>query len=165
MFEAKKQKKKKKSCQALFRLQWLQTTPLKPIPHPTLLGPLNGLVSPFTPVSLLVLLLLVLLAILGGLGGQGAHSISNGLVVGIHAWKVLQDTLEEFGVLHHVIIILLLQRAQCQPGEGAGCRAGPCGRREHTATQAPLPTWLGVGGSSGQGQEGEFRKIPSAYTQ
>ena len=164
MFEAKKQKKKK-SCQALFRLQWLQTTPLKPIPHPTLLGPLNGLVSPFTPVSLLVLLLLVLLAILGGLGGQGAHSISNGLVVGIHAWKVLQDTLEEFGVLHHVIIILLLQRAQCQPGEGAGCRAGPCERREHTATRAPLPTWLGVGGSSGQGQEGGFRKIPSAYTQ
>lgn len=61
------------------------------------------------PVSFLVLLLLVLLAILGGLGGQGAHGIPNGLIVGIHARKILQDTLKELRVLHHIIVVLFLE--------------------------------------------------------
>ena len=90
-----------------------------PISHPALLGPLNRLSPLFPPVSLLVLLLLVLLAllaILGGLGGQGAHGISDGLIVGIHTWKVLQDTLKELGVLHHVTIILLLGGLRCVHG-------------------------------------------------
>lgn len=82
--------------------------------------PLEQAQSPLLPVSFLVLLLLVLLAILVGLRGQGPHGISNSFIVGIHAWKVLQDTLKELGVLHHVIIILLLKKGSVSLGQGLG---------------------------------------------
>ena len=62
--------------------------------------------------SLFLFFLLVLLAILlaSCLGGQGAHGVANGLVVWVHTWEILQDTLKELWVLHHIIVILLLNK-------------------------------------------------------
>lgn len=65
---------------------------------------------------LFLLFLLVILVLLGGLGGQRAHSVADGLVVGVHPWQVFQNTLEEFRILHHIIIVFFLRK-----GSGGGC--------------------------------------------
>ena len=73
------------------------------VPYPAVVCKLFMFVWSLHPRELSLLaasflfLLLVLFAILlaSRLGGQGAHGVADGLVVGVHTWKILQDTLKK----------------------------------------------------------------------
>lgn len=58
--------------------------------------------------SFLLLFILFAIWLVSCLGGQGSHGIADGFIVWVNTRQVLQDTLKELWVLHHIIVIFLL---------------------------------------------------------
>lgn len=65
-------------------------------------------VSPVASCLFLLVIFLSLRWFVSVLRCQRAHCITDGLVVGVDPWKVLQHTLQKVWILHHVIILLIL---------------------------------------------------------